>query len=207
MAREKQFPLEWEARKPIYHYPNEPVTVTGDILEIGPGRGDMLLWLAQQHPEKRFVAIELMVSRYKKLIRRCERLGLVNIRLVRGNARLVLPKFFDTPCFEKIYVLFPDPWPKERHAFHRLLSVEILTFLSSIMRDGGELIFATDHAPYAEWVVKNAERVESFHNLGTPFSSDTSLIPNPDRTYFETKWRKEGKEIRFVHLQKKTAGQ
>lgn len=207
MAKEKQFPLEWEARKPIYHYPDEPTTVTGEILEIGPGRGDMLLWLAEQSPEKRFVAIELMVSRYYKLIRRCERRGLVNIRLIRGNARLVLPKYFGSPCFEKIYVLFPDPWPKDRHAFHRLLSVDILNFLGTIMSEGGELIFATDHAPYAEWVIGNVAQVPLFTNLGTPFSSDSSLIPNPDRTYFEKKWRSEGKEIRFVHLQKKTAGQ
>ncbi len=207
MAKEKQFPLEWEARKPIYHYPDEPLTVTGDILEIGPGRGDMLLWLAGQHPEKRFVAVELMVSRYKKLIRRIERLGLTNLRLIRGNARLVLPKFFSTPCFERIYILFPDPWPKERHSFHRLLSVEILILLSSLMKENGELIFATDHAPYAEWVVRNAEHVDTVRNLGTPFSTDSALIPNPDRTYFEKKWREEGRDILFVHLQKKTAGQ
>lgn len=198
----KQFPIEWESRRPTYHYPDEPQEIVGDLLEIGPGRGDMLLWLAQQHPDKRFVAIELMLSRYRKLICRIERLGLVNVRLVRGNARIMLPKFFKSPAFEKIYVLFPDPWPKERHRFQRLLSVEILSLLSSIMGDGGELIFATDHRPYAEWVVKNLEQVSSLKNLGNPFSLDQALVPNPDRTYFEKKWRKKGKDIYFVHAQK-----
>jgi tRNA (guanine-N7-)-methyltransferase len=162
----------------------------------------MLLWLAQQQPEKQLVAIEMMLGRYRKLIRRIERLGLRNVRLIRGNARTVLPRFFKTPVFEKIYVLFPDPWPKQRHAFQRLLSVDFLEHLACIMPDGGELIFATDHRPYADWVVKNLARIESMINLGEPFSPDHTLIPNPDRTYFERKWREEGKDIFFVHAQK-----
>jgi tRNA (guanine-N7-)-methyltransferase len=198
----KQFPIAWESRRPTYHYPDESQEVIGDVLEIGPGRGDMLLWLAQQQSDKRLVAIELMLGRYRKLIRRIERLGLVNVRLVRGNARILLPKFFKSPSFEMIYVLFPDPWPKERHRFQRLLSVDILMHLSSIMCDGGELVIATDHRPYAEWVVKNLEQVPTLINLGNPFSPDHTLIPNPDRTYFETKWRKKGKDIYFVHAQK-----
>ncbi|MCM2271984.1 MAG: hypothetical protein NDJ18_05455 [candidate division Zixibacteria bacterium] len=202
MAKEKQFPIEWESRRPALHYPDEPQAITGDVLEIGPGRGDMLFWLAQQHPEKQMVAIEMMLSRFRKLTKRIERFELTNIRLVRGNARIILPRYFLTPCFERVYVLFPDPWPKDRHSFMRLLSVEFLNQIASITRENGELIFATDHGPYAEWVVRNLEQVAAFRNLGTPFSADHTLIPNPDRTYFEKKWREQGKSIFFVHAQK-----
>ncbi len=200
---ERRVPIEWEARKPITHSPDEPVEVAGEILEIGPGRGEMLLWLAQQHPEKRFVAIEMTLGRYRRIIRRAERMGLTNIRLMRGNARVAVPRYFRSATFERIYVLFPDPWPKLRHAQHRLLHVEFLNLLSSLMKDQGELILATDHTPYAAWVAANLTHVPTLVNLGTPFSYDTTLIPNPDRTHFEKKWRQEGKEIVFVHAQKR----
>lgn len=202
MAKERTFPVEFESKRPVLHYPDEPTEITGDILEIGPGRGDLLFWLARQEPGKRYVAIEMMLSRYRKLIKRTERLGLTNIRLMRGNARVLLPRYFTVPSFERVYVLFPDPWPKERHAFHRLLSVEFLEVLAGILKPGGDIVFATDHQPYADWVVANVNAVPILHNIGTPYSQDRHLIPNPDRTYFEQLWLSKGKEIFYLQIQK-----
>lgn len=202
MAKERTFPFDFESHRPVFHYPDEPEQITADVLEIGPGRGDLLFWLARQHPEKSFVGIEMMLSRYRKLIRRTERLGLGNVRLLRGNARIVLPRYFTAHSLERVYILFPDPWPKQRHAHHRLLSSEFLGVLERLLKSGGDIVFATDHQPYADWVVANVAAVPTLQNVGMPYSQDPTLIPNPDRTFFEKLWLSKGKEIFYLQIQK-----
>ena len=202
MAKERQFPVEFESRKPILFYPQEMDRITGDILEIGPGRGDLFLWLAAAHPEKRFVAIEMMMKRYRKLIARAEKRGIRNIQLLRGNARIIIPRHFNTPCFERIYVLFPDPWPKPRHAFQRLLSVEFLGQLSGLLEESGDIVLATDWQPYADWVIENVAMVPSLRNTGNPYSLEGNLNPSGEPTFFEKLWRSKGREIYFVKIEK-----
>ncbi len=202
MAKEREFPIEFESRKPILFYPREVEQMTGDVLEIGPGRGDLFLWLAAAHPEKRFVAIEMMMKRYGKLITRAERRGLTNIQLLRGNARIIIPRYFTSPCFERIYVLFPDPWPKPRHTFHRLLSVEFLTQLASLLKPSGDIVLATDWQPYADWVIENVARVPLFRNTGNPYSQEGNLNPSGEPTFFEKLWRSKGREIFFVRIER-----
>jgi tRNA (guanine-N7-)-methyltransferase len=197
------FPFEHEAKRTILYYPEEQAEISGDILEVGPGRGDLLLWLAGNYPEKRLVGIELGNKRYRKLIKRIERLGLTNVYLVRGNARIVVPKHFHTPSFERIYVLFPDPWPKNRHVFYRLLSTEYLLQLCDLLKPGGDIVLATDVQLYADWVIRNTEQVPALKNLGSPYSITYDLIPSGEQTYFEKKWRDEGRDIFYVHLMKK----
>ncbi len=201
MAKMRTFPLEWESQKPIYFYPSEPTDFTGDILEIGPGRGDLLLWYAATYPDKRMVGIELNGYRFKKLARRVERRELTNVLLIKGNARIVVPRLFTTPCFERIYVLFPDPWPKDRHAFHRLLSTEYLQMLSEALRPGGEIILATDQQAYADWVIENGAQVPSLRNMGNPYSPEIAVLPNDQPTRFEQIWREQGRSIYYVRIQ------
>jgi len=200
MAKEKTFPLEFESRKPILFYPRPLEDVTGDILEIGPGRGDLLLWMAANFPDKRFVAIEMMLKRYRKLITRAEKRNLTNITLLRGNARIIVPKHFSSPTFERIYVLFPDPWPKPRHLYQRLLSMEFLNRLAGILKQSGDIVFATDWQPYADWVLENVSHVPTLKNMGNPYSEESSLNPSGEPTWFEKKWREEGRPIFFIRL-------
>jgi len=202
MATEKIFPFEFEARKPILFYPEPVEQVVGDVLEIGPGRGDLFFWLAANYPHKQFVAIEIGHKRYRKLCERTERRGLRNVSLLRGNARVIVPKYFTAPTFERIYVLFPDPWPKPRHSFYRLLSCEFLIQLADVLTPHGDIILATDWQPYADWVIENLAQVDSLRNTGSPYAADSNLIPSGEPTWFENKWREEGRSIFYVHMER-----
>ncbi|RKX29710.1 MAG: tRNA (guanosine(46)-N7)-methyltransferase TrmB [Candidatus Zixiibacteriota bacterium] len=169
----------------------------GDVLEIGPGRGDLLLDLAEAMPATRFVAIEIGKKRYFKLIPRIEKRALNNIQLICGDARIVLTNHFSQGAFSKIYVLFPDPWPKSRHALNRLLNAEFIELLSRFLTIGGDLYMATDVDWYAEWAMTNAESLPLLENMGNPFvdASDMfSYVP----TFFEQKWRAEGRSIYYL---------
>lgn len=183
-------------------YPCQPESLRGDILEIGPGRGDFLLSAAKQCPDKKLVAIELDKGRYYRLIPRIEKSGVTNILLIQGDARAILRRFFAKGSFEKIYVLFPDPWPKRRHIPHRLMSTEFLNFLAEMLCPDGELHSATDFQPYAEWVVDNAQRVNQLKNVGNPYMSDITDMPYYNPTFYETKWRKDGRTIFYLRYKK-----
>lgn len=203
MAKERTFPLEFESQKPVYFHPGEPTDFAYDILEIGPGRGDLLLWCAATWPDKRLVGIELNGFRCRKLARRMDKRGLTNLLVIKGNARIVVPRYFSAPCFERIYVLFPDPWPKERHAFHRLLSVEFLGILADRLKNGGELVLATDWQPYADWVADNLTRVPQLINEGTPYVTGMGFLPNNEPTRFEQLWKDEGRAIFYLRARRR----
>ena len=133
--------------------------------------------------------ILMMMKRYGKLITRAEKRGIANVQLIRGNARIIIPRYFTTPCFERIYVLFPDPWPKPRHAHQRLLSVEFLNQLAQILNPEGDIVLATDWQPYADWVIENVARVSELQITGNPYSQDANLNPSGEPTATPTPWR------------------
>ncbi len=206
MSRERTFPFEFESRKPVYFYPAQPELISGDVLEIGPGRGDLLLSESAQRPELRFVGVELNGFRFRKLSRRAAKRNLANVLLIKGNARIVIPRFFSGPTFEKIYVLFPDPWPKERHAFNRLLSIGFLQILTDILRPKGVIVVATDDAPYAEWVAANGAAIRSLSSGGIQEVDAGSILPSGEQTFFEELWREKGKRIYQLRFEKMLSG-
>jgi len=197
----RHFPFDYEANKELLYYPSKPEAFSGDILEIGPGRGDLLLSLAEEMPATRLVAIELGKKRYWKLIPRIEKLGLENILLIKGDARVVLPRHFEDQTFQRIYVLFPDPWPKKRHAPNRLMTPEFMALLTSKLITGGELFFATDVKVYVEWVAENIAEVANLVNVAGP-STEGPQIAEYGPTYFEQKWRADSRDIYYLLMRR-----
>ena len=193
----KEFPYEFESRKPILFHPSPLERIDGDFLEIGPGRGDFLLALAEQYSDRRVVAVELAKKRYYKLIPRIEKRGINNITLIQAAAQIAIPRLFVQGTFERVYVLFPDPWPKDRHAPHRLLNADFLTMLAGLLTETGSFFFATDFKAYAEWVVENLNDVPLLEPLGNPFTKQTD-IEDYFPSFFEQKWRNEGREIFYL---------
>lgn len=166
-------------------------------MEIGPGRGDLLLTLAAQNPHLKYVAIEIGKKRYFKLIERIKKRKLENIILLCGDARVALKRYFDPATFKKIFVLFPDPWPKKRHAFRRLLSREWIDVMLHLLKPDSELITATDVPWYAEWVFENLTSFTQLTNTLSPARFLPELADLPE-TYFQKKWRDMGLNLHFM---------
>jgi tRNA (guanine-N7-)-methyltransferase len=202
----RQFPTAFESQKEMTFYPARPDRITGDILAIGPGRGDFLLSMAAQCPDKQCVAVELSKKRYYKLIPRIEKRGLTNILLINGNAGLIIPEMIDPDMFEKIFVLFPDPWPKRRHIPHRLMSISFMTHLARILQPGGDLYTATDFWSYADWMTDNFRQVPTLQSRGAPYFTGMAQIPYYLPTFYEQKWRGIGLAIYYMHYSKMTMG-
>ncbi len=121
-------------------------------LEIGFGSGEHLITQAQRHPDINFIGIEPYLNGMAKALCAVEDHNLGNVRLVRDDARIVLERFPDA-SLDRVFILFPDPWPKKRHLKRRLISPEFVTELARLIRPGGRLRFASDIAHYQAWAL------------------------------------------------------
>ncbi len=117
-------------------------------LEIGFGGGEHLAGQAERHPDVGIIGAEPFIDGVAKLLTAIDEKGLSNIRLRRGDARDLVAQFADA-SFERVFILFPDPWPKTRHRKRRLVQPEFVGELARVLKPGARLRFATDWADYA----------------------------------------------------------
>jgi tRNA (guanine-N7-)-methyltransferase len=117
-------------------------------LEIGFGGGEHLAAQAAAHPEVGLIGCEPFIGGVARLLSLIEAQGLTNIRLFTDDARLLIQALPDG-CLERIFVLFPDPWPKTRHHKRRIVNPQTAAEFVRLLRPGGELRLATDDMGYA----------------------------------------------------------
>ena len=118
-------------------------------LEIGFGGGEHMAEQAARRPELLILGAEPFENGVASALRHIEARGLKNIRLHPGDGRELMAALTDG-CCERIFILFPDPWPKERHHKRRLVNPRTARDLARLLKPGGRLRFATDWADYAE---------------------------------------------------------
>ncbi|MCE3230643.1 MAG: hypothetical protein K0R52_571 [Alphaproteobacteria bacterium] len=120
-------------------------------VEIGFGGGEHLATQAALHPTVGFVGCEPFVNGVASLMVRIQEQSLRNIRILKDDARLLLARLPDQ-SIGRIFVLFPDPWPKKRHHKRRMIQHATVDTFARILKPGGFLHMATDDAAYAVWM-------------------------------------------------------
>ena len=123
-------------------------------LEVGFGAGEHLLWQAQHHPNVGLIGAEPYESGVAKLLSHVPD-GEPNIRIHEGDARDIVEALPDA-SIGRVFILFPDPWPKTRHHKRRFVARDTLDVLASLMKPGAELRLATDDPSYLPWMVEHA---------------------------------------------------
>jgi tRNA (guanine-N7-)-methyltransferase len=119
-------------------------------LEIGFGNGDALRQMAALHPQVNCLGIEVHRPGVGHLLQGLVEDGLTNVRVLRADAAEVLREHVAAATFERVLVLFPDPWPKKRHHKRRLIQPAVAAELARVLVPGGILHLATDWPDYAE---------------------------------------------------------
>ncbi len=122
-------------------------------LEIGFGAGEHLHWQAFANPKVGIIGAEPFVNGTAKLLSKLDAEPASNIRLHGGDARNIIDALPDA-SLERVFILFPDPWPKTRHHKRRFIQTEILNDLARVMKPGAELRFASDDAPLVEYTLE-----------------------------------------------------
>ena len=119
-------------------------------LEIGFGGGEHLAAQAAKRPDVLFIGAEPFQNGVASALRHIDEAALTNVRVHDGDARELLARIPDA-SLERIFILFPDPWPKARHHKRRLLQRDTAVELARVLKPGGRLRFASDWANYVDW--------------------------------------------------------
>lgn len=122
-------------------------------LEIGCGHGHFLAAYAAANPGEFCLGIDILKDRLERAEKKARRARLTNVAFLRSEASVLLENLPPDHRLSRIFVLFPDPWPKRRHHKNRLLKPDFLDLLAAKTAPGARVYFRTDHAPYFEEAV------------------------------------------------------
>ena len=147
-----------DARDPARLFAFTPTAIR---LEIGFGGGEHLAAQAAENSTIGFIGSEVFLNGVASLLRHVGAAKLANVRVFDQDVRFLLPHLPDA-SLSRISLLFPDPWPKARHAKRRFVSPEMLQECARLLCDGGELRVASDHPVYQRWTLQHAAVHKSF---------------------------------------------
>lgn len=114
------------------------------VLEIGAGKGDFALQMANKYPDIHFIAIEMQSMALAYALRKIEDMQIDNLLFVNVDAHFLFDKLYDHK-FETIFLNFSDPWPKKRQNKRRLTYPTMLKEYYNILKNKGRLIFKSDN--------------------------------------------------------------
>jgi tRNA (guanine-N7-)-methyltransferase len=122
-------------------------------LEVGFGSGEHLAAQAHAHPDTLFIGCEPFLNGVAALAKTAAQTGLANLRIHHGDARDVLERL-PGGSLDAVFVLFPDPWPKARHARRRFVNAGTLAAIAQCLKPGGMLRIASDIPAYVRWTLE-----------------------------------------------------
>lgn len=168
----------------------EPVTSQSPLdLEIGAGQGLHAIHYAKLHPQRTLIAVERTATRFAKMQARHSRHShLVNLWPVNADALSIVVHFIKDHSLDRIFLLYPNPYPKTKQANLRWHNMPFMAVLKQRLIPGGELILATNIEHYAD------EAQEQMTSEWKFILTSRSLVSNQSspRTHFEKKYLERG---------------
>ena len=131
------------------------------ILDVGTGYGETSIFLAKQYSDKVIVSCEKYMDGNISLLKNIEQNKIHNIQLHNGNVYDVLESI-NKKYFKLIWIFFPDPWPKSRHAKRRLVTSDFLVKLHKNMKENSEIYIATDSVIYVRFILNSIYKCKDY---------------------------------------------
>lgn len=170
-------------------------------LEVGFGGGEHLAFQAENNPEVGIIGCEPFVNGMAKLLARIEERALANVRVFSTDAALLLERLAPG-SLSRIFILYPDPWPKARHNKRRFISQANLDLIARALKPGGQLRFVSDIDDYVEWTLGHVARHGGFS--GPDGGPEDWLKPPVDwfGTRYEAKAIREGRRGHYLDFRR-----
>jgi tRNA (guanine-N7-)-methyltransferase len=148
--------------------------------------------MAALHPERNYIGTERLLGRVRSTARKARRAGVENIRLLRVESAYVVKHLLPAGSADRLYIMFPDPWPKRRHWPRRLVQPAFLETAALALRPGGECCIKTDDADYFRHIERVAMECKAFDC--TPWDEEVPV------TDFERHYIAEGRAFYSLRL-------
>ena len=181
-------------------------------LEVGFGGGEHVAELAKLNPDVGYIGAEPFINGVASLLAHLngsheapvkhsdlEEGRTDNVRIWPDDVRDMFPYFIDG-LFKRVFILYPDPWPKARHAERRFINSHNLKHLYRLLADDGQIFVATDVAEYAEWAIEQVTLDGQFEQTNTDMSkAPVDWVP----TRYEKKGIQAGRKPIYLVFSKK----
>jgi tRNA (guanine-N7-)-methyltransferase len=170
-------------------------------LEIGFGGGEHLAHQAANHPDIGIIGCEVFESGIASGLSHIAEGNLENVRIHPEDARTLLVAL-QPRSLDRVFLLFPDPWPKRRHAQRRFIPGN-LDRLAELLKDGGEFRIASDDPIYIEWTLQHVPIHPAFHWLAQSPADWLERPADAIETRYEKKAREAGRVPHFFRFRRR----
>ncbi|HVO01875.1 MAG TPA: tRNA (guanosine(46)-N7)-methyltransferase TrmB [Candidatus Cybelea sp.] len=171
-------------------------------LEIGFGGGEHLAAQAATHPGVGFIGCEVFETGIASALAHIAETKIENVRIHPDDARTLLAAL-QPQSLDRVFLLFPDPWPKRRHAQRRFVNSANLDRLAELMRPGAELRVASDDPTYQEWTLRHVPVHPAFQWLAEGPSDWLERPEDAIETRYEKKARAAGRTPMFFRFKRR----
>ncbi len=182
----KQFKNKWQT----FFKKEQPIWI-----EIGMGKGGFTFRQAEINKNINLIGIEKYPSVQVIPVKKTEEAEIDNLKFISGDASEI-KEWFDDDSIDKIFINFPDPWPKERHAKRRLLFRDFLNKYYDILSKNGCIEFKTDQLPLFEFALEEIEKTK--FSISDEIRDLHKNSENIIKTEYENKFSSMGNKIYYV---------
>jgi len=188
--------------------PNEPFDQSASWyktnplwMEIGFGGGEHLSTMAAKHKDVTFIGCEPFLNGTAKMLVAINEQNLTNVRLYDHDARHIL-NWLPAASLDRVYILYPDPWPKKRHRKRRLVNPQSLDLLAKVMKPGADLLIASDIGDYIRTSLLALQQTPNF--IWQPESAKDWRTPPQGwpGTRYEQKAIREGRTPTYLKIKR-----
>lgn len=165
-------------------------------VEYCSGNGAWIVEKAKLFPAINWVAVEIRFDRVRKIWSKLKNQNLNNLLVICGEGFKVTSHFFFPESIEGAYINFPDPWPKNRHAKHRIVKTEFMEEIGRILKQEGMLTMVTDDPDYSQLMRETLSLNVGFTPFH-PFPYYSTELQGYGSSFFEQLWRDKGKTIHY----------
>lgn len=214
-AKDFRIPFTWENRHITIHdgvwfmppvLPDDPFVFTGwEMLfpkkqpvkvEYCSGNGSWIVEKAKNDPNSNWLAVEMQFERARLIWARAKNANLTNFAVAFAEGVELTRRFFPAASVDEIYVNFPDPWPKRRHAKHRVIRPEFVEQLARIIPSKGIATLVTDNEDYSKIMIEEMLANPLFTSeIGHPYYQEATGAYGT--SFFDSLFRKQAKTIRL----------
>lgn len=179
----------WES--PLVFGNDRPIHV-----EYCSGNGHWIIAKAIENPLVNWVAVEKQFDRVRQIWSKAKNNRLSNLLIVYGEGVKFTSLYVTSHTISRVFVNFPDPWPKRRHWKHRIIQAPFLREMARAMGEEGEIFLVTDDAEYSSAIIQEMKAFPDFiSKFEAPYYAED--LPGYGSSYFEGLWRSQGKAIRY----------
>ena len=172
-----------------------------NVIDIGPGYGESTLEIAINNNKKNIFVCEKYIDGINKIAKNTTNNLLTNVSIFQGNVHQFLDDYCLKQSISEIWILFPDPWPKNRHAKRRLINLNFFMKIKNFLKKNAIIHIASDSKVYVSEILNTTYQIKKDFKWINQSKEDWnySNLPLPKTKYFQ-KAQKKGLKSFYLNL-------